>query len=129
MSEERTLGQLVAEATQEMSEILRQELELARAELGAGARNGLVAAGATGAAGYLAMLSSVMLCAAAGFGLVAAGMHAWAAFLVVAGALLLVSALLLLVAGWRARRIRAPQRAGAALRATVAALSPGGRAR
>ena len=51
-TEERSLGDLVGEVTQDLSTLMRQELELARAELGAEAKKAGKAAGLLGGAGY-----------------------------------------------------------------------------
>lgn len=123
MSEEKTLGQLVTEVTNQMSEILRHEVALARAELGSSARNGLAVSGLLGAAGYLLSLAAVMLCVAGGYGLVAAGLSEWLAFLAVAGALVLLALLFGAVGAWRARHVRPPTRAAQAVGSTLRALS------
>ncbi len=125
MSEERTLGQLVADATSDLSGIVRAEIALAKAELKADARNAGLAGGLFAVAGYLGLLATVTVCIAAGYGLVAAGLQPWAAFLFVTLALLVVAGLLVLVGVSRVKRLGPPQRAIDAARATVAAVRPG----
>ena len=85
--DERTVGQLVAQASQEVSEIIRAELALAKAELATSAKNGAVAGGMFAAAGYLGFLASILLTIAAAYGLTALGLAPGWAFLVVAAAL------------------------------------------
>ncbi len=73
---ERTLGQLVADASKDLSTIVRSEIALAKAEL---QRD--VVAGALGAAMFLvaavfAFLALILLLIAAAYGLVAAGLVA-----------------------------------------------------
>jgi len=126
---ERTLGQLVADATRDLSEIVRAEVALAKAELAEDARNGAMAGGMFGAAGYLALVSSVTAVIAAGYGLTAAGLPPWAAFLVITGALLLLAALLVLIGRSRVRRMGPPKRAIRSSRATMEAVRPGSRGR
>ncbi len=56
---ERTLGQLVADATADVQEIVRAEIALAKAELAQDAKRVGVGAGMFGAAGYLGFLASI----------------------------------------------------------------------
>jgi fatty acid desaturase len=119
---ERTIGQLVADASRDLSTIVRSEVALAKAELKKD-----VAAGAAGAAmflvaGVLAFLALILLLIAAAFGLVAAGLDAWLAFLIVAVALLLVCGVLALVGRSRLSRVGPPERTVRTSRQTVEAL-------
>ena len=123
-SQERTLGQLVAQATDDMSAILRAEMALAKAEIAADVRNGAVAGGLFGAAGYLGLLASILLSIAAGHGLVAVGLAPWLAFLVVALVCLLLAAVLVLVGKSRVSRVGPPERAMRSARQTIAAVTP-----
>jgi len=69
-TEERSLGDLVSEVTQDLSTLIRQELELARAELGAEAKKAGKAGGLLGGAGYaghmVALFASLALTLALG---------------------------------------------------------------
>jgi len=125
MEEERTLGQLVADATADISEIVRAELALAKAELAQGAKNGAVAGGLFGAAGYLAFLSVILLVISAAYGFVALGLSPWLAFLLVAVALLLIAALLGLIGKSRISRIGPPERTIRSTKEALAAVKPG----
>lgn len=122
MSDERTFGQLVADATAEVSAIMRQEIELAKRELAASAQNAAVGAGLFGAAGYFVFLSTIVFVIAAAYGLVAAGLAAWLAFLIVGVALILIAAVLVLVGRWRIKKVGPPQRAIASTQATIEAI-------
>lgn len=122
---ERTLGQLVADATADVQEIVRAEIALAKAELAQDAKRGGVAAGMFGAAGYLALLASIVLTIAVGYGLVALGLSPWVAFLVLGVALLLLAGLLALVGRSQIRKVRPPERAIRSTRQTIAAVKPG----
>jgi hypothetical protein len=95
--DERTLGQLVAQASQDLSTIVRSEVALAKAEVTSGVKVMGKGAGLLGAAGFLGLLAVIVLLHAAAEGLVAAGLPAWAAYLIVAGVLLLIAAILALV--------------------------------
>ena len=128
--EERTLGQLVADASREMSDLIRCELALAKAELRTEVKRAGLAGGLFAVAGYLAFLASILLTIAAGYGLVAAGLAPWLAFLVLAVALLLVTVILALVGKARISGMKAPERtirstrALAELRPNAAAAPP-----
>jgi len=125
MAEEQTVGQLVAEATRDISEIVRAEVALAKAELAASAKNGALAGGLFGAAGYLGLLASILLTIAAAYGVSALGLAPGWAFLIVAVLLLVVAGLLALVGKSRISRIGPPQRAIASTKQTIAAVKPG----
>jgi hypothetical protein len=125
MAEERTVGQLVAEATRDISEIVRAEVALAKAELAASAKNGAVAGGLFGAAGYLGFLASILLVIAAAYGIAALGLAPGWAFLIVAGVLLLIAAVLGLIGRGRISRVGPPTRAITSTKQTIAAVKPG----
>lgn len=126
MAEERTLGQLVADASHDVSDLIRHEIALAKAELRADAKNAALGGAMFGVAGYLGLLATIMLCIAAGYGLVAAGLTAWGAFLVVAGALLLLAGLLVLIGVSRVKKVGPPERAIRSTKLSIAAAKPGG---
>jgi hypothetical protein len=122
MAEERTLGQLVAEASQDLSELVRYEVALAKAEIKDEVARGAKAGGMFGAAGFLALLATVTLVIAAAYGLTEAGLPAWAAFLIVTGVLLLLAALLVLIGVRLVKRITPPERAIRSTKQTIAAV-------
>ncbi len=126
MAEERTLGKLVADATQEISGIMRAEIALAKAELQADVKNGAVAGGLFGVAGYLALVASILLFIAAAYGLTATGLHAWAAFLILGVVLLLLAGILVLVGKSRASKVGPPERTIRSTKETLEAIKPGG---
>ena len=125
MSEERTLGQLVADASHDVSDLVRHEIALAKAEIREDAKNAALGGAMFGAAGYLGLLATIMLCIAAGYGLVAAGLTAWGAFLVVAGALLLLAGLLALIGITRVKKVGPPERTIRTTKEAIAAVKPG----
>jgi hypothetical protein len=125
MAEERTVGQLVAEATKEISEIVRAEVALAKTELSLSAKNGAVAGGLFGAAGYLAMLASILLAIAAAYGISALGVPPGWAFVIVAVVLLLLAGALALVGRSRVLRVGPPERTIRTTKQTIAAVKPG----
>src|SRR5690606_25192477 len=97
---ERTIGQLVADASNDLSSIVRNEIELAKIELGRDAKNAGKGAGLfIGAAVFGAYGSGVLLLALA-WGIAALGLPVWAGLLIVA-VLLFVGAGLLALIGKR----------------------------
>ena len=122
---ERTLGQLVADATHDLSSIIRSEIALAKAEIGADAKKAGVGAGLFAAAGLFAFLALILLLIAAAYGLVAAGLDPWLAFLIVAGTLLVLGAIMALVGRSRVGKIKGkPERAIKSAQDTIAAIRP-----
>ena len=119
---ERTLGQLVADASKDLSTIVRSEVALAKAELKRDVQAGVLGALMFVVAGVFGLLALILLLIAAAYGLVAAGLSPWLAFLVVAVALLLVGAVLVLVGRSRLSKISPPERTIRTSRETVAAL-------
>jgi uncharacterized membrane protein YqjE len=89
----QSLGDLVALAARDVSQLLRYEIDLAKVEL----RNDMRRIGLAGALGVVAAfvgcLILVLLCIAFAYGLVALGVWPWAAFLIVAGTCVLLAGL------------------------------------
>ena len=88
---DQSLGDLVALAAKDVSQLLRYEIDLAKVEL----RGDLRRVGLAGALGVIAAfvgcLILVLLCIAFAYGLVALGVWTWAAFLIVAGTCVLLA--------------------------------------
>jgi len=125
MAEERTLGQLVAQASDDLSGIVRAEIALAKSELRADVKNAALGGGLFGAAGYLGLLASIVLVIAAAYGLVEAGLAPWLAFLIVAVVLLLLAGVLALIGKSRLGKLGPPERTIRNAQATIAAVKPG----
>jgi fatty acid desaturase len=122
---ERTLGQLVADATHDISSIVRGEVALAKAEIRADATRAGLGAGMFFAAGTLAFLALILLLIAAAYGLVAAGLAPWLAFLIVAVVLLVVGAILALIGKHSFDNLKGrPERAIKSTQDTIAAVRP-----
>ena len=122
---ERTLGQLVADATHDISSIMRSEVALAKAEIRADAKKAGAGAGMFATAGVLAFLALILLLIAAAYGLVAAGLPPWAAFLIVAGVLLVVGAILVFAGKHSFDTLKGkPERAIKSTQDTIAAVRP-----
>lgn len=119
---ERTIGQLVADATHDVSDILRHEVALAKAELKDDVTKAGMGAGLLAGAAFFGLVAFVLLCITAALGLEAAGLPGWAAFLVVTVVLLLVAAVLGLVGKKRLSAIQKPERTITTAKGSVAAL-------
>ena len=125
---ERTLGQLVADATSDISSIMRSEIALAKAEMSADAKKAGLGAGMFAAAGIFAFLALILLLISAAYGLVAAGLAPWLAFLIVAGVLLFVGVILVLVGKGSVGKLQGkPERAIKSAQDTIAAIRPSSR--
>jgi hypothetical protein len=122
---ERTLGQLVADATRDISSIMRSEVALAKAEISADAKKAGLGAGMFATAGVFAFLALILLLIAAAYGLVAAGLAPWLAFLIVGGVLLVIGAILVLVGKISIDKLQGkPERAIKSTQDTIAAVRP-----
>ena len=119
---ERTLGQLVSDASRDLSAIVRSEVALAKAEVKAEIKTAGLGAAMFAGAAIFALLALVMLLVAAAFGLVAVGLSGWAAFLVVAVVLLVLAAVLALVGKSRITRVGGPERTVRTTKETIATL-------
>ena len=125
MAEERSLGQLVAQASDDLSSIVRAEIALAKAELRGDVKNAALGGGLFGAAGYLGVLASVTGVITVAYALVAAGLRPWLAFLIVTVALLLVAGILALIGRSRLKRLGPPERTIRTTKEAIAAVKPG----
>lgn len=125
-SVERTLGQLVSDATLDISSIVRSEVALAKAEIAADAKKAGLGAGMFAVAGLFAFLALILLLIAAAYGLVAAGLAPWLSFLIVALVLLITGAVLAAVGKRSIGSVQGkPQRAIKSTQDTIAAVRPG----
>ncbi|WP_329005113.1 phage holin family protein [Kribbella sp. NBC_00709] len=105
-----TVGQLVANASKELSSLVRSELELAKTELKKTAVAAGTGAGMFAAAAFLALLAVILLSISAAYGLTAAGLHPAIAFLIVAGAFLLIGAILVFIGMRALKSAKGPER-------------------
>ncbi len=96
-SAKESLGDLVALAVSDISQLVRYEVDLAKLELKADARRLGIGAVLFGVAAFVGCLVLMVLSFAFAYGLIALGIWAWAAFLIVAGSYVLLAALAVLV--------------------------------
>ena len=108
---EDTLGALLVTATRDLSTLVRSEVELAKTEIRADVKNGVMGGAMFGAAAFLGVLALVLLSIAAAYGLVAAGLHPGWAFLIVAVVYLVLAGVLALVGKKSVGKVGPPERA------------------
>jgi hypothetical protein len=107
---EQTLGALFADASRDLSKLVHDEIELAKAEIRRDVKNGAAGGAMFGAAGFVAVLAVILLSIAAAYGLVALGLHPGWAFLIVAAVYLLVAVVLVLVGKKTVSKVGPPTR-------------------
>lgn len=98
---------LIHQATEQATRLVRDEIALAKAEMAAKGKQAGVAAGLLGGGGLIALYGVAALLAAAVLGL-AEAMPAWLAALLVAIVLLAAAAIMALVGRGRAKRAAPP---------------------
>jgi hypothetical protein len=101
----QSLGDLVALAAKDVSQLIRYEIDLAKSELMDDVQRVGLAGGLGVVAAFVACLVLVLLSIALAFGLVALGIWEWAAFLIVAGAYVLLAVTVLGIAYLKLRRL------------------------
>jgi hypothetical protein len=118
-----SVSTLVNSAITDAQSLVRQQIELAKAEVAQSAKQAAGASGLLIGAGVLAFLAFVFALVAAAYGIVEAGLPVWAGFLIVAGILLLIGIILGLVGKSRVKYVTPPQRAIRQAERTKAELS------
>jgi len=108
--DQRTLGQLVATATEDLSNLIRGEIALAKSELKVSVSKLGQGAGLFAAAAFLALLAIILLTITAALGLEAAGLPGWLSFLIVAVVFLLAAAALAFVGLRAIKKVGPPRR-------------------
>jgi fatty acid desaturase len=100
---DQSLGDLVALAAKDMSQLVRYEIDLAKSELKGDVRRVGLAAALAGVSAFVGCVVIVLISIAYAFGLVALGIWDWAAFLIAAGTWILLAAIAVLIAILRLR--------------------------
>jgi hypothetical protein len=108
--DEQSLGQLVANASRDLSALIRGEIELAKAELKESAAAAGKGAGMFGGAGFFVYLAVILLSVAAALGIAALGLHPALGFLIVAGVYLLIAGVLGLIGVRSVKKAGPPER-------------------
>ena len=118
---ERTIGQLVADASRDVSSLLRAEVALAKAEIQREVKQAAMGAGLFAGAAVFGLLALVMLLFAAAWG-IAEGLPVWLGFLIVGVVLLVVAGLLALVGRSRISKVGTPERTVSTSKQSIEAL-------
>ena len=109
--EDPTIGKLVADASRDISSLLRNEIALAKSELKVSVKNGGTGLGLFGAAAFLGVMALIMLSVAFAYLISMTGLHLAWCFLIVFGAYLLLAGLLAFAGVRKVKKVRAPERA------------------
>jgi hypothetical protein len=120
-----SIGDLVKDATSQVSTLVRAEVELARAEITRDVKKGV-----TGSVYFILALVVLFYSTFFFFAFVAAlldlWLQTWAAILIVFGGMIVVTVLLALLGFLKVRRIRGPQKTIESVKEARVALMPGG---
>jgi protein-S-isoprenylcysteine O-methyltransferase Ste14 len=120
--DERSLGQLFASATAELSALVHDEIALAKAEIREDAKRAAVGSGAFVVALALLFFAVPMLSFACAYGIHALGITLGWSFLIVFGGYVLLAGVLALLARGRFRKVKKPERSIASAKETAAVL-------
>jgi protein-S-isoprenylcysteine O-methyltransferase Ste14 len=121
-SPERTIGQLVADASHEVEGIVRSEIALAKAEVAAGAKTMGMGVGLLGGAAFVGLLALIFLFHTL-VAVLAIWLPEWASYLIVTALLLLIAGVLALVGKNALTKAKpTPQKAIDQAQQTIAAL-------
>ena len=121
-SAEPSIGELVAEASQSLSALVHNEIELAKLELKASVRHAGTGVGLFAAAAVVLAFSLTFGFLALAEGLVAAGLWRWVAYLAVFAMQLVVVGGCVYLGVKKVKRVRAPERTIETSKETVAYL-------
>jgi uncharacterized membrane protein YqjE len=101
----RSVGDLVSVAIRDLTQLIKYQVDLAKAELQADLRRVGLSAGLLATAVFTGFLILVMLCFALAYGLQTLGIWDWASFLIVAGVCLALAAITVLIVYLKMRRM------------------------
>jgi uncharacterized membrane protein YqjE len=102
---EQSIGDLVALAAKDMSQLVRYEIDLAKTELKGDVKRVGLAAALAGVAAFVGCLVLILLLIAFAYGLITLGIWKWAAFLIVAGGCVVVAVIAVGIAFLKVRHL------------------------
>jgi membrane protein implicated in regulation of membrane protease activity len=121
-SADRSLGQLVASATAEMSALVHDEIALAKAEVRQDVKRGVIGSVGLIVAGVLILFAVPVLSFAAAYGIHNLGLGLAWSFLIVGGAFIVLALLLALFAVAKIKKVKPPEKSIASAKQTAAVL-------
>ncbi|MEU9319463.1 phage holin family protein [Streptomyces sp. NPDC048295] len=121
-SADRSLGQLVAAATAEMSALVHDEIALAKAEVRQDVKRGVTGSAALIIMGVLALFSVPVLSFAAAYGIHSLGLALGWSFLIVGVAFWVLAGLLFLFGRAKLKKLKPPEKSIASAKQTAAVL-------
>ncbi|WP_051940172.1 phage holin family protein [Phaeacidiphilus oryzae] len=116
---ERSIGQLFASATADLSQLVHDEIALAKVEIKKDVTRGAVGGASFGGAALVFLASIPMFSFAAAYGLHNIPLPLWACFLIVGGAYVLVAGIAALVGVRFVKKVKPPQKTIESSKATV----------
>ena len=119
---EPSVGELVAQAIKDVTQLIKCEIDLAKLELKADARRIGTASAMAGVVAFAGLFILVMLSFAYAYGLIAAGVWPWLAFIYVALTWLLLAAIASSIIYVKARGVTGLQRTRASVQEDLAIL-------
>ncbi len=123
MSEQQSLGSMVKGVTEDLSTLVRGEIELAKTELRDSARTAASGGAMLVVAGVTAFLGVIFLLLTLAWVLVQLGLPIWAGFGIVTLLLVLVAAILFVVGRKQLESVKGPERSPASIAKTKAVLA------
>jgi hypothetical protein len=121
--QERTLGQLVASASQDISTLVRSEIALAKAEVSVQVKKAGIGGGLLAAAGVIVFYSVYFIFITIAEGIEALGLPRWLSFLIVTVFMLLVAGVLAMLGVRKMKTVKpTPEKTINEAQTTVAAL-------
>jgi hypothetical protein len=123
MAEKQSLGSLVSGVSEDISTLLRGEIELVKTEIKESARTAGKGSGLLVGAAVLGFLGIIFVLLTLAWVLVQLGLPTWAGFGIVALVLLIVTAILGLLGKKQLESIKGPERSPASIAKTKAVLS------
>lgn len=119
--QDRTIGQLVADASHDLSQLLRSEVALAKAEIKDEAKQGALGAGLFAGAAFFGLVGFLFLLVMVAL-LIALVLPEWAGFGIVAVLLLAVAGVFGLLGLNRIKKVGPPERTIATSKGTIEAV-------
>lgn len=119
---DQPVGDIIKAISDDVKVLVRDEVQLAKAELVPAAKKAGIGGGLLGAAGYFGICALSILYFCVAFALVEAGLTLWLAFLIVGAALLVIAAVLGGIGFVLVRQVRPPKRTIAQANQTVTQL-------